>query len=116
LVDDPAQHLPRAKVVKPVHPQAEGAVAAIDSRALGLAVVGLGGGRTRAEDAIDHSVGLTELAGLGDEVGSKPLCMVHARDEDSATAAAETVRAAYRLGQPPAQRRLIYERIGGEAR
>ena len=35
---------------------------AIDVRAIGLAVVELGGGRARAADAIDPAVGLTELA------------------------------------------------------
>jgi thymidine phosphorylase len=117
FVEDPTKHLPKAKVVKAVPAAAEGTVAAIDTRAVGLAVVALGGGRTRAEDAIDHSVGLTELAGLGDEVGPEhPLCLVHARDADSAAAAAQTVRAAYRVGGPAPQRRLIHERIGGEAR
>jgi thymidine phosphorylase len=114
FLDDPQKHLPKAKIVKPVLPDGEGVVAAIDTRALGLAVVALGGGRTRAEDPIDHSVGLTELSGLSDEVGPHhPLALIHARDEASAAAAAATVRAAYRLGDPPT-RRLIYERIGAE--
>ncbi len=34
----------------------------IDTRAVGMAVVALGGGRTRPQDSIDHSVGLTDLA------------------------------------------------------
>ncbi len=115
FVEEPTRHLPKAKVVKPVLPQEEGTVAAIDTRALGLAVVALGGGRTRAEDKIDHSVGMTELAGIGDDVGaSRPLALVHARDEDSAAAAAATIRGAYKLGGPPTARRLIYERIGAE--
>jgi len=117
FVEHPTRHLPGAKVVKAVPADAEGTVAAIDTRGLGLAVVALGGGRTRAEDAIDHSVGLTELAGIGDEVSpGRPLCQVHARDADSAAAAAVAIRAAYRLSDQPPERRLIYERIGGEAR
>jgi thymidine phosphorylase len=116
FIEHPTKHLPRAKVVKAVHPDEAGTVAAIDARALGLAVVALGGGRTRAEDAIDHSVGLTELAGIGEEVGpNRPLCLVHARDDAGASAAAERIRGAYKIGEPPAGRRVIYERIGGEA-
>jgi thymidine phosphorylase len=116
FVEQPARHLPHAPVVKPAPPAEAGAVASIDTRALGLAVVSLGGGRTRVEDAIDHSVGLTELAGLGDEVGpERPLCLIHAHEEASAAAALEAVRRAYRIGDPPERRRLIYERIGGEA-
>jgi thymidine phosphorylase len=112
FVTDPMRYLPQAKVVISVPPEGEGVVSSIDTRALGLAVVSLGGGRTRAEDPIDHSVGLTDLAGLGDEVGPvKALALVHARDEESAAAAGKAVRAAYTLGNPP-QRRLVYERIG----
>ena len=88
----------------------------IDTRALGLAVVALGGGRTRAEDAIDHSVGLTELAGIGDEVGpNRPLCLVHARDEASAAAAVANGSASLQARRSAAPPRLVYERIGAEA-
>jgi thymidine phosphorylase len=115
FVERPTAHLPKAPVVKAAPPAAPGIVAAIDTRALGLAVVALGGGRTRAEDAIDHSVGLTELAGMGEEIGpNRPLCLVHARDESSAAAAIAAVQAAYRVGEPPAERRLIYDWIGGD--
>ena len=47
----------------------------------GLAVVALGGGRTREDDPVDHSVGLTDVAAPGEEVapGGRPLAMVHAQ-------------------------------------
>jgi thymidine phosphorylase len=113
FVARPTAYLPHAAVVKAAHPAEAGTVAAIDTRALGLAVVALGGGRTRAEDSIDHSVGLTELAGIGAEVGpNRPLCLVHARDEAAAAAAVETVRRAYRLGDRPPARPLVHARIG----
>ena len=116
FVESPAKHLPQAAVVEAVPPDAAGTVAAIDTRALGLAVVALGGGRTRAADDIDHAVGLTDLAGIGDDVGpGTPLCLVHARDENSAAAAAATVRAAYALGTAGPKRSLIYEHIGTES-
>jgi thymidine phosphorylase len=115
FVENPEAYLAGAAVVRPVLADQSGTVASIDTRDLGLAVVTLGGGRTRPEDTIDHSVGLTDLAGIGEPVGPKrPLCVVHARDEASAAAAAATVRRAYRLGEPPAERRLVYEWIGGE--
>jgi thymidine phosphorylase len=115
FVDHPTKYLPHAAIIRAVEPERAGTAAAIDTRALGLAVIALGGGRTRVEDTIDHAVGLTELAGIGEEVGpNRPLCLVHARDEDSAVGAAKTLRRAYRLGDPPPDRRLIYERIGAE--
>ena len=50
-------------------PGAPGVVAGIDVRAVGLAVIDLGGGRRREDDAIDHAVGLTEVAAPGERVG-----------------------------------------------
>jgi thymidine phosphorylase len=116
FVEHPTAHLPHAPVVQAVPPIEEGLVASIDTRALGLAVLGLGGGRTRADDRIDPAVGLTELAGIGETVGlERPLCLVHARDAASAAAAAEAVRRAYRIGEPES-RPLVYGRVGAEDR
>jgi thymidine phosphorylase len=100
LVDDPNAHLPAAPVTLAAEPPEAGIATAIDVRALGIAIVNLGGGRTRETDAVDHSVGLTEVAELGERVepGGRPLAMVHARDEESAARAADAVRAAYTLG------------------
>jgi thymidine phosphorylase len=99
LLDDPGRHLPRAKVVRAVAAAEEGRVASIDTRAVGLAVVALGGGRKRPHDGIDHSVGFTEFAALGDVVGrERPLAIVHASSEEAAEAAAAALRAAYGIG------------------
>lgn len=92
--------LPPAAVSRPVFADRGGVVAGVDTRALGLAVVGLGGGRRRAEDGIDYSVGLSGLAGVGDEVGGedgdrRPLAAVHAADSAAADSAAAAVRAAF---------------------
>jgi thymidine phosphorylase len=101
LVEDPERHLRAAPVVRAVEPPEPGIVTAIDVRAIGLAIVELGGGRARETDAVDHSVGLTEVAALGERVGpgERPLALVHARDPESAERAAGTIRSAYALGQ-----------------
>ncbi|TGD98572.1 thymidine phosphorylase [Methylobacterium nonmethylotrophicum] len=114
LIDHPDRHLPRAAVVRPVPAPRAGRVSAIATRDLGVAVIGLGGGRTRPQDAIDHAVGLTDLAGLGDEVGpDRPLAVVHAQSEAEAERAAAAVTAAYRIGSAAAaERGVILERIG----
>ena len=83
--------LPRAPVLVDAMPETHGFVVGIDVRAVGLAVVELGGGRARAADAIDPAVGLTELAPIGAEVGpDAPLARVHARNADQAEAAGAT--------------------------
>lgn len=115
LVSRPERHLAAAPVQRAVLADQAGRIAAVDTRAVGLAVVALGGGRLRAEDRIDHAVGLTGLAGLGDEVGpERPLCIVHARDEASAERAARTLRDAYVLGEPRGRRPVILGRLGAE--
>ncbi len=68
------------------------------TRAVGLAVVALGGGRTRPQDPVDPAVGFTALAGLGAEVGADaPVAFVHARSEAMADAAAAALRNAYSI-------------------
>ncbi|MBU2958690.1 thymidine phosphorylase [Paracoccus sp. 1_MG-2023] len=98
LVDRPETHLPQAPVIRPV-PAPEGRVGRIDVTALGHAVVALGGGRVRKDEAIDHAVGLTALAKLGEETGpDRPLAMVHAADDTAADIAIAAVQAAYGAG------------------
>jgi thymidine phosphorylase len=88
-----------------VEPPEAGVVSSVDVRAVGIAVVGLGGGRARESDPVDHSVGFTEVAALGEPVGpgERPLAVVHARDEVSADRAADALRAAFALGDGPEQ-------------
>ncbi|NDW04676.1 thymidine phosphorylase [Jiella pacifica] len=95
-----AAYLPQAPLVRPV-PAAEAAiVTTVDARALGLAVVELGGGRRLPEEAIDHAVGLTALAEIGQAIArDEPLALIHARDEAGFQRAAARVRAAYGLGE-----------------
>ena len=105
LLDAPDRHLGTAAVRLAAEPAEAGIVSAVDVRAVGLAVVALGGGRTREDDPVDHSVGLTEIAAPGEEVapGGRPLAMVHAADDDAAARATETLRAAYVLNDEAAK-------------
>ncbi len=115
LVDAPSRHLPDAEVIRPIEPDAPGVVSRVDVRAVGVAIVALGGGRAREDDAVDHAVGLTEVAALGERVepGGRPLALVHARDEDSAHRAADAVRSAYGVGDVPAEVPTpVLERLG----
>ena len=99
LMERPDAYLARAPVVRAVAPSGSGRVTAVDTRALGLAVIELGGGRRRASDTIDPAVGLDAVAGLGDPVDERtPIALVHARCEASAARAAEAVRRAVTNG------------------
>lgn len=114
LIERPMAHLAVAPLQKAVLPAQAGVVRAIDTRAVGLAVVAIGGGRTRAEDAIDHAVGLTDLAGLGDMVGpDRPLAIVHARSEEQVERVTALLRDAYRFDAGEAPLPPVIERIEG---
>lgn len=99
LVEEPWKHLQRAPLQVAIAPARDGTVSHIDTRAVGMVVVALGGGRTRPQDPVDHAVGLTELAGLGDAVGAdRPLAIVHARTRAQVDQATLLLQAAYRVG------------------
>jgi thymidine phosphorylase len=84
--------LPVAPVQLPVAWHGE-PIERIDVRAVGLAVVELGGGRTREDQPIDHAVGLTEVAALGE--APEHLAVVHARDRASAERAVRRLHGAF---------------------
>jgi thymidine phosphorylase len=106
--------LPTAPVVRAVEPAAGGRIAAMDARAVGLVVTGLGGNRRREDDVIDPAVGLTEIAPVGAAVGpDRPLAVVHARDEAGWEQAAAALRAAVSVADAaPEPRPVVLERVG----
>jgi thymidine phosphorylase len=90
-----------------------GYVTGISTREIGLAVVGLGGGRRKPEDMVDHAVGVTHLLPVGAEIArGDVLAIVRARSESSAEEAAAAIRAAYSLGgSRPARRKPVMRRV-----
>jgi len=114
FVDQPEHYLPRAKFITDAHPDRPGRVQAMDVREVGLAVIELGGGRSRASDPIDRSVGLTDIASLNEPVDhNRPLARVHARSKSDAERAIRRLRAAFSIdegevGPPP----LVYRGTG----
>jgi len=107
-------HLARAAVVKACTAERSGYVAGMDARQVGVAVVALGGGRERADDTIDPSVGLANVVDVGRAVRpGDVLCLVHAASETAADAAIVLLRRAIRIGDArPTIPPIILERIG----
>jgi pyrimidine-nucleoside phosphorylase len=91
-----------------------GVVTNIDALEIGLSAVALGAGRRRAEDAVDHAVGIRLLKKTGDTVREgEPLALLELRHATQAAGVAERVAAAYSLGDhaaPPGS--LFIDRIG----
>jgi thymidine phosphorylase len=81
-----------------------GYVQRIATTAIGEAALGLGAGRLRKEDDIDHAVGIICLAKRGQRLASgDPIAEIHAATQESAEAGASAVAAAYRIGSEPPQ-------------
>jgi thymidine phosphorylase len=103
LLHHPERHLPHAPVQRPVPALGDGYLVAQDTRAIGLAIIELGGGRRVAADRIDVRVGFSAIRPLGRGVcEGEPLAMVHAANEADAARAIAAYQAAVRLA-PDAQ-------------
>lgn len=109
-------YLPSARVKAPVPAPRQAYLAAVNARALGNAIIELGGGRRRADDKIDLSVGFTDVAPIGAAVGdARPLAMVHAASEADAQRAIESMQRACTIATaPPKARPVICETLEPE--
>lgn len=112
FVENYDKYLPTAMLSKAVYADTEGFISAMDTRALGMAVVSMGGGRRQASDTIDYSVGFTDMARLGDSIdGQRLLAVIHAKDETSWQEAAKAVSGNYPDDKAPASTPSVYRRI-----
>ncbi len=113
LLEHRDPYLEVAPVIRAVTSAQDGYVGAIDTRALGMAVVGLGGGRRRAADRIDFAVGLDRVVALGTRVAAGDvLARVHARSGDAAAAAVREILQAINIASnPPVLRPAVYQAI-----
>ena len=113
ILEDTDSHFEYASVVKPVLAHQSGFISQINTRAVGLTVMELGGGRKKSSDSIDHSVGLSQVLGLGTKVDAgQPLAIVHAQNEDQAKIAINMVNDAYTiLDDLPSKSQTIIESL-----
>lgn len=114
FLDYANRYLPAAPVVRICAADRSGFVAGMNARQVGIAVVALGGGRTRPTDSIDPAVGLTDVAPVGRAVrAGDALALIHAASEDAADAAETILRQAIRIedAAPPATP-VIRARVG----
>jgi len=102
--------LPKAPVIRSVFPEAKGYVSHIDTRSLGLIVVELGGGRKRADQSIDPSVGLEHVISIGDS-SDQPLATIHARDEAAWQQAADSLKTSVTFADSPTSAPAVIHEI-----
>lgn len=91
VVDDPSI-LPAAPVQMPYRASRTGFVTGIEPRAIGHAVIELGGGRRKMDDTIDSAVGFVFHAKPGATIHEgETIATIHARDSSTAARAAQTL-------------------------
>ena len=111
VVDDPGL-LPQARAVEIYEAPQAGSVRRVDPRPIGQAIVEMGGGRRRLEDAVDHSVGFVITAKPGRSVAAgEPIASVFARDEAGIALGMAALGSAIEIGEPAEVPRLISARV-----
>jgi len=112
-IDAPEQ-LPEAHIVEPVLASRDGYLARVQADEIGMAVVGLGGGREKKGDLIDHAVGLVMHSKVGDHVeAGQPLFTIHANDKAKRDEAVRRILASLTFSdEMVSPLPLFYQRIG----
>ena len=83
----------------PVIALAAGYVTAIDTHCMGQCIGNIGGGRVKAEDSVDHAVGYSCAAKLGDRVRrGDELGVILARTQTQANSISKQLQNAYTIG------------------
>ena len=116
VTDDPSL-LPTAPVRSEVRAPAAGWLAKLPARQVGYALIDLGGGRRTKGEEIDRAVGFELLHRPGEEVAAgEAWCVVHARREDDAAAAAARLSELAEWSEEPVELKPIVTRAisGGE--
>ncbi len=98
VIDEPSR-LPQAKFKIALFASRTGYVREVDALGVALAALSLGAGRAKAEDVIDHAVGVSALVKIGERIKKgAPLCVIHASDERALAGAKMMLAEAISLG------------------
>ncbi len=91
----------------------EGILQRFDTLQIGLAASVLGAGREKAEDVVDHKVGIVVLKKVGDRVDKgEPVFEVRGNDRDRMARAIELLKSSFEVGDAhPESQPLIFEVI-----
>ena len=107
------QYLDKAEIIREVYAERSGIVQSMDTRAIGMAVVSMGGGRRKPTDDIDYAVGFSDFVSIGEEVDrNRPLALVHVRNEAQYEEAKKVLRSAIVIANEADEpKAMIFEKI-----
>jgi len=113
FMDNYDDYLAKAEIIRPIYAEKSGVVQSMDTRAIGLAVVAMGGGRRKPSDDIDYAVGFSEFVAIGGNIDeATPLAMVHVQNETQFKEAKKALREAIVLGDKnPETKAMVFEKI-----
>lgn len=113
FVEKSDRYLAVAPVIRPI--MANGFLASVDTRSIGNAIIGLGGGRRKVGEKLNMAVGFSAVAAIGTELGAdSPLAVVHAASKTDADRAEAAYRKACTMaGRAPENTPVISEILTG---
>ncbi|MBS0470594.1 MAG: thymidine phosphorylase [Proteobacteria bacterium] len=101
FVEKSSTYLKPAPVTKPVIAARTGTMQSMNTRAIGVALIDLGGGRRKTSDTLDLTVGFSQVAKVGQKVSrGDTIALVHAADEAGATTAAAVLGRILHIDDP----------------
>ncbi len=113
VIDDPTR-LPQARLKAAVAAPRAGFVEDVDAMGVALAALRLGAGRAKAEDKIDHAVGIGALVKIGERVeNGAALCVIHASNEEALAEAKRMLTKAVVLGETSVATPMLIDEIVG---
>jgi thymidine phosphorylase len=112
FVERSAAYLASAPVTLAFKASRSGFLARMDARAIGIALIDLGGGRRNTTDAIDHAVGFSGFRAVGTKLAAgDTIALVHAADQAAATRAIATLEQSVTVaGEQTLSRPVVLER------
>lgn len=113
LFDKPWQYMPQATVIKDIVVNTDGFIGTMQTRDIGMAVVGLGGGRIDINRTVNHSVGFDGILPLGTKIQAGDIiARVHADSGSAAELAAQQYLQAIAITAEQApEQPVIYETV-----
>ncbi|MEO1700441.1 MAG: thymidine phosphorylase [Pseudomonadota bacterium] len=113
FVEKARDYLPKAPIITAIAAPRTGYLSRVNARALGVAVVEMGGGRRLREDEIDHRVGIVDFVPVGTSLqAGDPICFIHVNDNSQLERARHMISEAVEMGETaPAQTEPLIERI-----
>jgi pyrimidine-nucleoside phosphorylase len=111
-VDEP-ERFPQAPLIEVVKASQDGYLAEVRADEIGMVALGLGGGREKKGDVLDHRVGIVMHCKVGDRLeADAPLFTIHANDAAKRDEAVRRARRALTLAPDPVEPLpLFYARV-----